>query len=355
MHVALAAALHLPEDAGAAPTSGDLVADLRGGADRGAVEPPPADPDADAPAGAPLGRGRRLRHRLPRAALGAAEPPAASASSASSSRGCTPTRSTSAGRRGRCTSSRASPGDRFAVYTKIHHSLVDGYTGHAASSSAACRPTPTTASTRSSSASQAAAPGRARARSTRSATSRRSCAASPSSVGHDAVGAKALVETQLRPRPHLDQARSRATRRRLDPQLAGRAVAPVRDPGVRPGPAARDRHGARRHPQRRAHGDLRRRPAAVARRPGGAARAPAHRVRPGQRAAPRRARAAATPSARPWCRWRPTSRTRSPGCAAITASVAGGEGADARDERGCRDGLQRTAARPGRRSRWPGR
>ena len=95
---------------------------------RAAVEPAPADPEVHAPAGAPLGRGRGVRRRLPRAALRAAGP------GGERELGILVSRLHSH----QLDFSRPPwelhvieglDARRFAVYVKIHHSLVDGYTG----------------------------------------------------------------------------------------------------------------------------------------------------------------------------------------------------------------------------------
>ena len=99
------------------------------GSGRAAVDAAPPDPARDAPARAPLGRGRPLRRRLPRPALRPARAGRrARARHPRLAAALEPDRLPSpavggALHRGR----RARAGSR--VYTKIHHSLVDGYTG----------------------------------------------------------------------------------------------------------------------------------------------------------------------------------------------------------------------------------
>ena len=310
MHVGVDAALHAPAGCRSRTYLPDLLADAARRPDRAALEPAPADPDADAPARAPLGRGRRVRHRLPRAALGAAEPRRrARARRARLAAALQPARLPPAAvGAARHRGPVAAAGSRST--SKIHHSLVDGYTGmrmlqRGLSPDPDDREHPFFFSlTKPPAPAARGRPGRrlrldpARAGRRRSARRRRW----PRPSSRPSCGAGA-------PRPGGDVATRRRTRSSTSGSGESRRFATQQYELARLRAIARARG---RHPQRRAHGDLRRRAAPVPHRPAAAPRAPAHRLHPRQRAAQgergRRQRRRAPPSSR----WRPTSRTRWP-------------------------------------------
>ena len=238
--------------------------------------------------------------------------PAASASSASSSPACTPTRSTSAARRGRCTSSRAlgravrrlhqdPPLPRRRVHRDPH--------APAGAVERPRRPGAPVLLQRPQAAPAEGAPREADPVGDVASILR----GLASSAGATPVGAQGARRDPAAARAHADQGRhehqapdsilnSRTGRsRRFATQeydLARlRAIAKARNATLNDVLMAICAGGLR----------------TLARRPGRPARASPRRVHPRQRARPRRARAAATPSAPPWCRWPPTSRTRSPG------------------------------------------
>ena len=73
-----------------------------------------------------LDRGPAVRHRVPRPAQRAPQARAGSASCSSCAAGCTAPGWPSSGRCGRCTSSRGCATAGSAIYSKMHHALIDG-------------------------------------------------------------------------------------------------------------------------------------------------------------------------------------------------------------------------------------
>ena len=120
-------------------------------------------------------------------------------------------------------------GNRFAAYIKIHHSLVDGYTGmrllvRGLSTDPDDREHPFFFSlTRRPRAPRETDPVGDFASILRGLLIGR----------HHAVGGQALAETQLRPRPHVDARGDVVPGAALDPQRAGGPVPPVRHAAVR--------------------------------------------------------------------------------------------------------------------------